>query len=105
MLCSTPGFSIMMNLMGATEEDRVWMADPAHPGEVLRDDLAALGWTQCEAARNLGCSRQSLGAVLNGKARLSAKLALALEAGGIGKAHMWMAMQSAYDLAQARAAA
>ena len=89
--------------MGATEEDRVWMADPAHPGEVLRDDLAALGWTQCEAARNLGCSRQSLGAVLNGKARLSAKLAL--EAGGIGKAHMWMAMQSAYDLAQARAAA
>ena len=92
-------------MMGATEEDRVWMADPAHPGEVLRDDLAALGWTQCEAARNLGCARQSLGAVLNGKARLSAKLALALEACGIGKAYMWMAMQSAYDLAQARAAA
>ena len=83
----------------------VQMADPAHPGEVLRDDLAALGWTQCEAARKLGCARQSLGAVLNGRARLSAKLALALEAGGIGKAHMWMAMQSAYDLARARAAA
>ena len=44
-----------------------------------------------------------LGAVLNGKTRLSAKLALV--AGGIGKAHMWMTMQSAYDLAQARAAA
>ena len=91
--------------MGATEEDSVWMADPAHPGEMLREDLAALGWTQCEAARNLGCARQSLGAVLNGKARLSARLALALEAGGVGKAHMWMAMQSAYDLAQARTAA
>ena len=92
-------------LMGATADDSVRMVDPAHPGEVLRDDLAALGWTQCEAARKLGCARQSLGAVLNGKARLSAKLALALEAGGIGKAHRWMAMQSAYDLAQARAAA
>ena len=91
--------------MAATDDDSVSMADPAHPGEVLRDDLAALGWTQCEAARNLGCARRSLGAVLNGKARLSAKLALALGAGGIGKAHMWMAMQSAHDLAQARAAA
>ena len=75
-------------LVGATEDDSVRIADPAHPGEVLRDDLAALGWTQCEAARNLGCARQSLGAVLNGKVRLSAKLALALEAGGIGKAHI-----------------
>ena len=91
--------------MGATADDSVRMVDSAHPGEVLRDDLAVLGWTQCEAARKLGCARQSLGAVLNGKARLSAKLALALEAGGIGKAHMWMAMQSDYDLAQARAAA
>ena len=91
--------------MGPMEDESVRMADPAHPGEVLRDDLAALGWTQREAASNLGCPRQSLGAVLNGKARMSAKLALALEASGIGKAHMWMAMQSAYDLAQAKAAA
>ena len=89
--------------MAPTDDDSVSMAAPAHPGEMLRDDLAALGWTQCKAARNLGCTRRSLGAVLNGKARPSAKLAL--EAGGIGKAHMWMAMQSAYDLAQARAAA
>ena len=91
--------------MAPMEDESVRMADPAHPGEVLRDDFAALGWTQREAASNLGCTRQSLGAVLNGRARMSAKLALALEANGIGKAHMWMAMQSAYDLAQAKAAA
>lgn len=88
----------------ACSADSVPIADPAHPGEVLRDDFA-LGWTQCEAARNLGCTGQSLGAVLNGKTRLSAKLALASDAAGVGKVPMWMAMQSAYDLAQARATA
>ena len=36
------------------------MHDPAHPGESLRDAMAAEGWTVTEAAAKLGCTRQDL---------------------------------------------
>ena len=43
------------------------MHDPAHPGESLRDALAAEGWTVTEAAAKLGCTRQTLSRLLNGR--------------------------------------
>ena len=77
------------------------MHNPAHPGEVLReylpDDLAVT-----EAARRLGVSRQSLSALLNGRAGVSAEMALRLEAALGTTAEMWLEMQAAYDLWQAR---
>ena len=43
------------------------MYDPAHPGESLRDALAAEGWTVTEAAAKLGCTRQTFSRLLNGR--------------------------------------
>ena len=50
----------------------------------------------------LGCERGTLSRLLNGKAGVSANMALALEEIGWGIADHWMRMQASYELAQAR---
>ena len=55
------------------------MYDPAHPGDSLRDALAAEGWTVTEAAEKLGCTRQTFSRLLNGRTGVSPAMALALE--------------------------
>lgn len=81
------------------------MTSPVHPGELLREDvLDELGLGVAEAAARLGVSRVTLSRVLHGHARISANLAIRLEAAGVGTARAWLAMQTAHDLAQERAA-
>ncbi len=81
------------------------MKDPVHPGELLREDvLQDLGISVTDAADHLGVSRVALSRVLHGRAAISPALALRLEAANVGTARMWLAMQSAYDLARERAA-
>ena len=55
-----------------------------------------------ETATRLGCERGTLSRLLNGKAGVSANMALALEDIGWGTADHWMRMQASYELAQAR---
>ncbi|CAM5522747.1 HigA family addiction module antitoxin [Leifsonia shinshuensis] len=83
------------------------MHNRPHPGEVLAEQFGVegLGLTVGEAALKLGMSRPALSRVLNGHAAISTKLALALEANGIGTAELWLKMQMRYDLEHARAAA
>ena len=80
------------------------MYDPAHPGELIREALEAERWTVTEAAIRLGVTRNMLSRVVNGKASVSPRLALALERLGWSDAAHWGRMQGAYDLAQARKA-
>lgn len=47
-------------------------------------------------------SRVALSRVLNGHASVSTDLAIRLEAAGVGTARAWLAMQIAYDLAEAQ---
>ena len=77
------------------------MHNPAHPGEVLREYLPE-GLAVTEAARRLRVSRQALSALLNGRAGVSAEMALRLEAALGTSAEMWIEMQAAYDLWKAR---
>ena len=81
------------------------MYDPPHPGEMIRDAVRAEGWTVAEAASRLGVRRNTLSRVLNGKAGVSPRMALALERIGWSDAGHWVRMQGAYNLAQARASA
>ena len=80
------------------------MKDPVHPGEILREDVfVELGLTVSDAAARLGVSRVTLSRVLHGHARLSPNLAVPLEQAGVGTARVWLAMQTAHDLAMERA--
>lgn len=81
------------------------MKNPIHPGEIIREDvLAELGLSVGEAAGRLGVSRVTLSRVLHGHARVSPNLAVRLEEAGVGTASVWLAMQSAHDLAAERSA-
>jgi len=81
------------------------MHNPSHPGLTLRDDvLPALGISISAAADQLGVTRAALSRVLNGRAAISAEMALRIErwlgTERGGRAALWLAQQSDYDLWQ-----
>lgn len=77
--------------------------NPVHPGEVLRDGvLSDAGQTVTEFARRLGVTRVALSRVLDGKAAVSANMAVRLAAAIGGTAESWLHMQANYDLWHAR---
>lgn len=76
------------------------MYSPVHPGEVLREYLPE-SVTVTEAAERLGVTRQAFSALLNGRAGVSADMALRLSQALGTSAEMWLSMQVAYDLWEA----
>ena len=89
--------------MNDIARDRVGpMRNPPHLGELIRESMDEVGWNVTITASKLGCERGTLSRLLNGKAGVSARMALALEAIGWGTADHWMRMQASYELAQAR---
>ena len=89
--------------MSDDDGDRVGsMLNPPHLGELIRESMEEVGWNVTETAGRLGCERGTLSRLLNGRAGVSAAMALALEDIGWGSAEHWMRMQASYDLAHAR---
>lgn len=73
--------------------------NPPHPGEVLRDGVFAdTGITVTEFAAHLGVTRVALSRVLNGKAAISADMAVRLAKALGGSAASWLHMQANFDL-------
>jgi len=87
----------------SNDDDRVGsMLNPPHLGELIRESMEEVGWSVTATASRLGCERGTLSRLLNGRAGVSAAMALALEEIGWGTAEHWMRMQASYELAQAR---
>ena len=79
------------------------MHNPCHPGEIIKYEcLEPLGLSITRAAQGLGVSRQKLSDLVNGKAGLSADMAIRLSLAFGSTAETWLGMQAAYDLWQAR---
>ncbi len=78
------------------------MKNPPHPGGVVKDCLGDLKLTVTEAASILDVTRPTLSRVVNGRAAISPEMAIRLSKAFGSTAEMWLRMQSAYDLAQAR---
>ena len=76
------------------------MHNPAHPGEVLREWLPE-GMTITKAAKELQISRAMLSKVLNGKAGVTAGMALRLSLWLGTTPDVWLGMQTQWDLWQA----
>ena len=66
------------------------MLNPPHLGELIRESMDETGWNVTETATRLGCERGTLSRLLNGRAGVSAAMALALESIGWGTAEHWM---------------
>ena len=75
------------------------MHNPPHPGEVLREYLPEK-LTLIEVADGLGVTRQALSAVLNGRAGVSAEMAVRLSKALGTTADLWLGLQMQYDLWQ-----
>ena len=79
------------------------MKNPVHPGQIVRHDcLEPLRLSVTEGAKVLGVSRQALNNVVNCKAGISPEMAIRLTKAFGSTAETWLAMQMAFDLAQAR---
>jgi addiction module HigA family antidote len=76
------------------------MHNPPHPGEILQDTVlrADGGMTVTAFSKRLGVSRVALSRVVNGRASVSAELAIRLAAALGGSAESWLTMQAAFDL-------
>ena len=78
------------------------MFNPPHPGFVLREDvLPELGLSVTDAAGQLGVSRVALSRVINGRAAISADMAIRFAQWLGGNAETWLRAQAQYDLWQA----
>jgi addiction module HigA family antidote len=79
------------------------MKNPPHPGEMVREEcLAPLGLSVTEGARVLGVTRQTLNNLVNERSGISPEMAIRLEKAFGTSADLWVRLQTAYDLAQAR---
>lgn len=77
-----------------------------HAGDWLKTEIVEpAGVTTTALAGHLGVSRQALSTLLNGKASLSADMAIRFEKAFGINADTLLRMQTAYDLAQARSRA
>jgi len=75
--------------------------NPPHPGEIIRElCLEPLGLTVTDAARALGVSRKALSELLNGKAGISAEMAVRLSIAFRTTSESWLMQQAVYDLSQ-----
>ena len=81
-----------------TTKTTVRIHKPPHPGEILQDTVLSSGISVTEFAGKLGVSRVALSRVVNGRAAVSADMALRLAAALGGSAESWLRMQAAYDL-------
>ena len=79
------------------------MLDPAHPGELLKEDvLGPAGLSVTRAAEILGVGRPALSAVLNGRASLSPEMAIRVEKAFGVSMDLLLKMQLQFDIARAR---
>jgi antitoxin HigA-1 len=75
-----------------------------HPGPWLRTEIVAPhGLSVTVAAEKLHVSRQAMSNLLNGRAGVSAEMAIRFEKAFGVRADTLLRMQAAHDLAQARA--
>jgi addiction module HigA family antidote len=77
------------------------MKNPPHPGNIVRFEcIEPLGLSITEAAKVLGITRQALNNLVNGKAGISAEMAVRLSKAFGSSPEMWLRLQVNYDLAQ-----
>jgi addiction module HigA family antidote len=78
------------------------MKNPVHPGALAKANLDELNLSVAEAAKAMRITRQQLHNVMQGRSAVTPQMALRFEKAFGGGAEMWLRMQAAYDLAQAR---
>jgi HTH-type transcriptional regulator / antitoxin HigA len=74
------------------------VAEVFPPGDVIREELEARGWTQSDLAAILGRPFQMVNAICNGRKAITPQTARELEAAFGASAEFWMNLEIAYRL-------
>lgn len=69
-----------------------------HPGEILADELAELGITPTEFARQIRVPANRISQIVNGKRAIAGDTALRLGHWFGNEPQFWLNLQSTYDL-------
>ena len=69
-----------------------------HPGEMIKDEIAARGLTQKNLAKQMGVSYTVFNEILNGKRPVTTEYALLLEAALGTDANIWLGLQADYNM-------
>lgn len=77
---------------------------PIHPGHVLKEEfLIPLGLRQCALAKEMNISSKRVSELVNGKRSVTPEIAVLLSKALKTSAEFWMNLQTACDLANAKA--
>ena len=77
---------------------------PTHPGELIREDLLIeIGMSKAQLARQMGVSRKTVSDLVNERRRVTPDMAYRLARVFNSTPEMWLNMQQAVDLWDARA--
>ncbi|MBE3126361.1 MAG: HigA family addiction module antidote protein [Acidobacteria bacterium] len=83
-------------------EKRVYSDLPIPPGEYLAEVLATKGMAQAELARRIGRPTQAVNEIIKGEKAITPATALQLEKALDVPAHIWVGLESRYQLIKAR---
>jgi HTH-type transcriptional regulator/antitoxin HigA len=79
------------------------VAEVYAPGEFIREELEARGWTQGDLCKILRRPLQSINEIINGKKEITPETALALGEAFGTSAELWLNLENTYRLSKARA--
>jgi HTH-type transcriptional regulator/antitoxin HigA len=83
------------------ETDQIAARVPA-PGQILRREIEARGWTQKDLAVKMGLDKQTLGQIVNGRQPITPKVARQLAAALGTSPDLWLGLEADYQRALAR---
>lgn len=74
------------------------IAEAFPPGEFIKEELEARGWTQSDLADIMGRQKSVVSAIINGKRSVSPEVASELASAFGTSADLWLNLQMSYDL-------
>ncbi len=78
------------------------MHNPPHPGELIKETMEALNLSARALAKALDVAPSTVQRLISGKSDISPEMAIRLSIVIGSSEQVWMGMQDAYDLWQAR---
>ncbi|MBO8440748.1 MAG: HigA family addiction module antidote protein [bacterium] len=92
----------MKTLKKTYRPDELQPSEPIHPGEMLKDELAARALSQKKFAELINMPYTAFNEIINGKRPITTDTALKIEAATGIAADIWRGLQSDYDMQTAR---
>jgi HTH-type transcriptional regulator/antitoxin HigA len=96
---------IRKTIAGVIQSDNetpFYLPELEHPGEILKEDLEAMGWTQKDLAEVMGRPEQAISEIVKGTKQITPETAIELGTAMGQSPDYWLRLETSYRLALAR---